>query len=107
MWVTIAMIARTPAPERWSGAYLTVQTLAQFLLATLIAVAVVSTWGASGGWVALAGFCVVTAVIAFFVPDTLRRWLAKKAAGRCPARAGGSPCFSLFGFLYNRGLGIC
>lgn len=72
MWVALAMIARTPRPERWSGIYLTVQTLAQFLMATLLAATVVPVYGASGGWVALAAFCVATALIAFLVPDRLQ-----------------------------------
>lgn len=71
MWVAIAMIARAPTPERWSGVYLTVQTLAQFLLATTLAATVVPAYGASGGWVAMGIFCVVTAVVALFVPDRM------------------------------------
>ena len=31
IWITVAMIARSPTPERWSGIYLTIQTLAQCL----------------------------------------------------------------------------
>lgn len=99
MWVTIAMIARTPAPERWSGAYLTVQTLAQFLLATAISVAVVATWGASGGWIALAGFCVVTAIIAVFVPDTLAPLVREEGASALPGSRGWIALLSAF--LYS------
>ncbi len=36
MWVTLALIARTPYPERWSGVYFTLQTLAQFLMVTVL-----------------------------------------------------------------------
>lgn len=71
MWVALALIARTPRPETWSGVYLTVQTLAQFLLATLIAATVVPAYGSGGGWMALAGFCAATAVFALCVPDRL------------------------------------
>ncbi len=99
MWVTIAMIARTPAPERWSGAYLTIQTLAQFLLATLISVAVVATWGASGGWIALAGFCVVTAIVAFFVPDRLAPLVRDEGASSLPGPRGWIALLSAF--LYS------
>ncbi|MDB5434967.1 MAG: putative transporter, partial [Phenylobacterium sp.] len=55
MWITLSLIARAPRPERWSGAYLTLQTLAQFLLATLLTAFVIGRAGANGGWLALAG----------------------------------------------------
>ena len=70
MWITIALIARTPTPERWSGVYLTVQTLAQFVMATALSATVVPAFGSDGGWFALAGFCVVTAVVALAIPDS-------------------------------------
>ena len=70
MWITIALIARTPTPERWSGVYLTVQTLAQFAMATVLSATVVPTYGSDGGWFGLAVFCVVTAAIALCIPDS-------------------------------------
>jgi hypothetical protein len=36
IWVTACMIARSNAPDRWAGIYLTIQTLAQFLFAALM-----------------------------------------------------------------------
>jgi len=36
IWMTACMIARSNAPDRWAGIYLTVQTLAQFILAVLM-----------------------------------------------------------------------
>lgn len=99
MWVTIAMIARTPAPERWSAAYLTVQTLAQFLLATLISVAVVETYGASGGWIALGAFCVLTAIIGVFVPDKLAPLVREEGASALPGSRGWVALLSAF--LYS------
>ena len=71
IWLTISLIARSPTPERWSGAYLTVQTLAQFLLATLLTIAVVPTYGANGGFIALAMFCLANAALAFTLPSEL------------------------------------
>ncbi|RYG34765.1 MAG: MFS transporter, partial [Burkholderiales bacterium] len=68
MWITIALIARTPTPERWSGVYLTVQTLAQFVMATVLSATVVPRFGSDGGWFALGGLCVVTAIVALAVP---------------------------------------
>ena len=39
IWITASMIARSAAPDRWAGIYLTVQTLAQFIFA-----AVMTSW---------------------------------------------------------------
>jgi hypothetical protein len=36
IWVTACMIARSSAPDRWAGIYLTVQTLAQFIVASFM-----------------------------------------------------------------------
>jgi hypothetical protein len=68
MWITIALIARTPTPERWSGVYLTVQTLAQLAMATLLSATVTPAFGADGGWFALAVLCAVTAVVGLCLP---------------------------------------
>jgi len=68
MWITIALIARTPTPERWSGVYLTVQTLAQFFMATFLSATIVPRFGSDGGWFALGGLCIVTAIVALAVP---------------------------------------
>ncbi len=68
MWITIALIARTPTPERWSGVYLTVQTLAQFVVATILSATIVPSFGSDGGWFALGCLCLVTAVVALAVP---------------------------------------
>lgn len=70
IWVTTALIARSPTPERWSGVYLTVQTLAQFILATILSTMVMQTYGSDGGWIGLALFCVMTAVAALFIPNS-------------------------------------
>jgi MFS family permease len=99
MWVALALIARTPHPERWSGIYLTVQTLAQFLMATLIAATVVPVYGASGGWVALAAFCVATAVFALLVPDRLQPLAKAEGRGSLPGARGWIALLSAF--LYS------
>jgi predicted MFS family arabinose efflux permease len=36
IWITASMIARSAAPDRWAGIYLTVQTLAQFIFAAIM-----------------------------------------------------------------------
>jgi hypothetical protein len=68
IWITIAMIARSPTPERWAGIYLTIQTLAQFVLAAALAAWVISRSGANGGFVALAVLCVISAVASLALP---------------------------------------
>lgn len=70
IWVTVALIARSPTPERWSGVYLTVQTLGQFVLATIMSLTVVPAYGSDGGWFALAAFCVITALVALVIPSS-------------------------------------
>ena len=57
IWIVIGFIIRTDRPERWSGIYLAVQTLAQFALASAIGyVAATSAGGFTAlGAVTLAG----------------------------------------------------
>lgn len=69
IWTTIAMITRSPLPDRWAGIYLTVQTLAQFLLAASLAAWVIPGSGANGGFAALAVLCVIAAAVAFAMPS--------------------------------------
>lgn len=68
MWLTIALIARTPTPARWSGVYLTVQTLAQLLMSAVLG-PLMKSYGADAGWLALAAFCAVTAAFALLSPN--------------------------------------
>jgi MFS transporter, DHA1 family, inner membrane transport protein len=53
LWITIGFIVRTATPERWAGVFFTVQTAAQLVLALLLAVFVLSKYGADGGLLAL------------------------------------------------------
>lgn len=84
IWITIAMIARSPTPERWSGIYLTIQTLAQFVLAAAITAWVISRAGANGGFVALAVLCVVSAVAALALPSRFAPLVADGNASNMP-----------------------
>ena len=68
IWMTVALITRSPTPARWTGIYLTVQTLAQFLLAAALTAWVVPRYGANGGFTALAVLSVVAAVVALAAP---------------------------------------
>lgn len=103
MWVTIAFIARTPTPERWSGGYLTVQTLAQLLMAALVG-AIVVQFGASSGWMALSAFCVATAMCAIFLPAQLASLPRTEGHSALPGARGWIAL--LAAFLYS-GFTIC
>jgi predicted MFS family arabinose efflux permease len=88
IWITIAMIARSPTPERWSGIYLTVQTLAQFVLASALTAWVITRSGANGGFVALAVLCVISAVAAFALPTRFAPLVADSSASNMPNARG-------------------
>ncbi|HEV8330934.1 MAG TPA: hypothetical protein VGQ22_05920 [Steroidobacteraceae bacterium] len=88
IWITIAMIARSPTPERWSGIYLTIQTLAQFVLAAAITAWVISRAGANGGFVALAVLCVISAVAALALPNRFAPLVADGNASNMPNAPG-------------------
>jgi hypothetical protein len=88
IWITIAMIARSPTPERWSGIYLTIQTLAQFVLAAALAAWVISRSGANGGFVALAVLCAICAFAALLLPDRFAPLVAGNASSNMPNARG-------------------
>jgi hypothetical protein len=69
MWITIGMVTRAPRPERWSGVYLTVQTLAQFLLSLVLTSFVVARYGANGGFLALAAISALAGLSALLAPS--------------------------------------
>ena len=88
IWITIAMIARSPTPERWSGIYLTLQTLAQFVIAAALTAWVAPFYGANGGFFALAVVCAVTAGAAFVLPNRFAPLIANSDASGLPDRRG-------------------
>jgi hypothetical protein len=88
IWITIAMVARSPTPERWAGIYLTIQTLAQFVLAAALTAWVISRTGANGGFVALAVLCVISAVAAVLLPNRFAPLSADSATGNRPSTRG-------------------
>lgn len=64
IWITASMVARSAAPDRWAGIYLTVQTLAQFLFAAVMTSWISPANAVQGdfGLLAMAGLvCVVAA----------------------------------------------
>jgi hypothetical protein len=81
VWITIAFIARTPTPERWAGAYVTAQTLGQFIMAALASAFIAPRFGADGGFVALAVLCVASLPAALLLPRDLAPLPAAATAG--------------------------
>lgn len=83
IWVTAGMIARSAAPDRWAGVYLTVQTLAQFIVATLMAATIDSTHAAYGDFYILAAAGAVSAAASLLLPAAYEQLPVK--AGEGPA----------------------
>lgn len=54
IWLAIGLIVRAARPERWSGIYLALQTLAQLALATALGLSIVPLFGSAGGFTVLA-----------------------------------------------------
>lgn len=71
IWLMTAMIVRSPRPERWSAIYLTVQTLAQFVMMSVLGAWVVGSFGPNGGFAVLAALGLATALAGFAVPRAL------------------------------------
>lgn len=68
IWLTTGLIVRSPRPERWSGLYLTVQTLAQLGVVAGLSAFVLRIAGVDGGFLCLAGLALVSAVVGLLVP---------------------------------------
>ncbi|MFT3727424.1 MAG: MFS transporter [Terricaulis sp.] len=88
VWLVIAMIARTPTPERWAGAYVTAQTAAQFVLATIVTRFVHPGWGGDAGFLGLALVCLANALFIAWLPSTLAA-LPDEAIAGLPSLRGG------------------
>lgn len=54
IWIAIGLIVRAARPERWSGIYLALQTLAQLALATAMGLTIIPRFGSAGGFTLLA-----------------------------------------------------
>lgn len=68
IWIAIGLIVRSAQPERWSGIYLAVQTLAQFLIATMLGLAVIPAYGSTGGFQALSLITIAGIVALLWLP---------------------------------------
>ncbi|CAN5839308.1 hypothetical protein BH11PSE6_BH11PSE6_14140 [soil metagenome] len=85
IWIMIGFIIRTDRPERWSGIYLAVQTLAQFAMASAIGYSAASSTSGFGalGAVTLAGLLALP-----WLPDSYPPLVAADDTGGVPpARA--------------------
>lgn len=68
IWLITGMIVRAPRPERWSGLYLTIQTLLQLGVVSAIGAFVVGPFGPDGGFLVLAVLTVSAAVAGLACP---------------------------------------
>lgn len=68
LWSTVGMISRSARPEWQAGVFVTVQTLAQLLLAWLLPRTVMPAFGVDGALVALAAISVTAAVALVAAP---------------------------------------
>ena len=71
VWCTVAMIARSSAPARWSGIFLTAQGLTQLLFAAAVPVLVTPTLGANGGFYVMAATGLLALLACPFIPNSL------------------------------------
>lgn len=99
IWLTISLITRSPRPEQWSGLYLTVQTLAQFLLSLALTALVVGKYGANGGFVALAALSALAGLAALVCPDRYAPLDHGDAPGGLPSPRGLVSLAACFLFL--------
>lgn len=81
LWITISLITRSDRPERWSGLFLTLQTLVQLAFAAALSVLVIPRFGANGVLLALLAMSCLTGFAALTGP---------KAFGELPRAASGS-----------------
>ncbi len=68
IWLVTGLIVRSPRPERWSGLYLTLQTLAQLVVVAAISALILKPFGVDGGFLCLAGLSLVAAIIGLAAP---------------------------------------
>jgi hypothetical protein len=81
VWIAVALITRTRLPERASGIFLTVQTLAQAGLAALLPITLMPHFGANGGLASLAVLSACAMFASFWLPSELAA-LPKAEAGQ-------------------------
>ena len=80
VWIAIGVITHGRAPARLSGLFLALQTAAQALLAAILPISLMPTYGANGGFIALAAISAFAVVTIPFLPAALPT-LPKPEAG--------------------------
>ena len=68
IWLVTGLIVRSPRPERGTGLYLTIQTLAQLAMVAGITAFVIAPFGVDGGFLCLAVMGLVSAIVGLAVP---------------------------------------
>ncbi|MEO8811351.1 MAG: MFS transporter [Caulobacteraceae bacterium] len=99
LWIAIGMITRTPRPERWSGVFLTVQTLAQFGLSAFLTAFVTARYGADGGFLALAAISAAAGAVAMLGPSAYAPLPRSDAPAGLPNPRGAAALGACFLFL--------
>jgi len=97
IWVAACMIARSAAPDRWAGVYLTVQTLTQLLFVAAMSLWAEPKWGAQGDFALLAFASLAGGAAALLLP---RAFVPLPKTGDSPA-GGLPPPFGVAGLVVN------
>jgi predicted MFS family arabinose efflux permease len=99
IWMTTGLIVRSSRPARGSGIYMTLQTLAQLVMATGITACILAPFGVNGGFRCLAGLGIACALAGFAVPRRYPPLAAlQKATGGWPSARGWVALAAVFAF---------
>lgn len=100
IWLTTGMIVRSPRPERGSGVYLTVQTLAQLIVVAGVTAFVLKPFGVDGGFVLMALLSLAAAAAGLAVPSEYAPLVEHdQGPGGLPPARGWLALAANFGFL--------
>jgi len=69
--ISVELIARSRLPERFGGYFVSLQTGLQCIMALILSQWIIPTFGSSGGFMALAFFCLISLPFAGGVPRVL------------------------------------
>ncbi|MGH6910344.1 MAG: hypothetical protein ACREE0_15030 [Phenylobacterium sp.] len=68
LWIAIGMISRTQTPERWAAVLFTGMGITQLAAASALSAFILPRFGASGGYVTLAGVAALAVPLAVLLP---------------------------------------